>query len=49
MKVLFLDIDGVVNSEKSFAAQDNFIGIDKYMAFLVGNMVDDLGLTIVLS
>lgn len=46
MKVLFLDIDGVVNSEDSFAhGGDEYIGIDPYMAFLVGKItiaIDDL-------
>lgn len=48
MKVLFLDIDGVVNSEES-SKNRGFTGIDPYMAFLIGNMVDDLDLKVVLS
>src|SRR3989344_9306803 len=48
-KVLFLDIDGVVNCETTTQRHRGFIGIDPYMAFLVGNMVDDLGLFVVLS
>ncbi len=49
MKVLFLDIDGVVNCATTTQRHRGTIGIDPYMAFLVGNMVDDLGLTVVLS
>lgn len=49
MNVLFLDIDGVVNCAKTFQRHRGFIGIDPYMAFLVGNMVDDLDLKVVLS
>ena len=49
MKVLFLDIDGVCNSKNTTYRRDGYIGIDPYMAFLVGNMVDDLDLKVVLS
>lgn len=49
MNVLFLDIDGVCNSKETAQRHRGFIGIDPYMAFLVGNMVDDLDLKVVLS
>lgn len=50
MNVLFLDIDGVVNSEATLRkAGGGIVGIDPYLAFLIGNMVDDLGLKVVLS
>src|ERR1700722_11282043 len=52
MKVLFLDIDGVVNSEQSFRSGPRFrgvIGIEPYMAFLVGRIQLDTGCQIVLS
>lgn len=49
IKVLFLDCDGVVNCEKTFQRHRGVIGIDPYMAFLVGNMIDDLDLKVVLS
>lgn len=49
MKILFLDIDGVVNCETTAQRSGGYIGIDPYMAFLVGNMVDNLELKVVLS
>jgi hypothetical protein len=49
MKILFLDIDGVVNCEKTMQRHRGAIGIDPYMAFLVGNMVQELDLKVVLS
>lgn len=49
MKVLFLDIDGVVNCEKTFQRHRGVIGIDPYMAFLVGKIVLDTGCKVVLS
>lgn len=47
MKVLFLDIDGVVNNMKTDMS-DSW-GIDPYMAFLVGKIQLDTGCEIVLS
>ncbi len=40
MKVLFLDIDGVVNSEETLKKVGNggILGIDPYLAFLVGRI-----------
>lgn len=49
MKVLFLDIDGVCNSEKHFQGSDEMFGIDPYMAFLVGKIVIETDCEIVLS
>lgn len=50
-KILFLDIDGVVNSEESFTkgSQRDHHGIDPYMAFLVGKIQLDTGCEVVLS
>lgn len=50
MKVLFLDIDGVVNCATTKQRHRGFIGIDPYMAFLVGKIVLDVpDLKVVLS
>lgn len=49
MKILFLDIDGVVNCETTQQRHRGFIGIDPYMAFLVGKIVLDTDCKIVLS
>jgi|ERR1035437_754536 hypothetical protein len=38
MKILFLDIDGVCNCEGTRQRHRGFIGIDPYMAFLVGKL-----------
>lgn len=48
-KILFLDIDGVVNCEKTFQRHRGVIGIDPYMAFLVGKIKLDTGCDVVLS
>jgi len=39
MKVLFLDIDGVVNCCDTRQRHRGFIGIDPYMALLIGRIV----------
>lgn len=49
MKVLFLDIDGVVNCKTTKQRHRGFIGIDPYMAFLVGRIVESTGAEVVLS
>lgn len=48
-KVLFLDIDGVVNSQVTAQRHRGVIGIDPYMAFLVGKIVLDTDCEVVLS
>lgn len=49
MKVLFLDIDGVVNCGRTTTRYRGIIGIDPHMAFLVGRIVLNTGAKIVLS
>lgn len=39
MLVIFLDVDGVVNCATTMQRYRGFIGIDPYMAFLVGKIV----------
>jgi hypothetical protein len=51
MKVLFLDIDGVVNKIDNFnpAIKNNLYPIDSYCAFLVGRIQLQTGCEVVLS
>ena len=50
MKVLFLDIDGVVNCKTTSQRHRGYIGIDPYLAFLVGKITLDVSdLNVVLS
>jgi hypothetical protein len=50
MKVLFLDIDGVVNCATTVQRYRGYIGIDPYMAFLVGKITLEVpDLKVVLS
>ncbi len=50
MKVLFLDIDGVVNCQKTFMTDKRqMYPLDKYMAFLVGRIVLETNCKVVLS
>lgn len=49
MKVLFLDIDGVLNSRSSTNFKNNLWPIDYYMAFMVGKIKLDTGCEVVLS
>lgn len=49
MKILFLDIDGVVNCATTTQRHRGYIGIDPYMAFMVGKIVLDTDCKVVLS
>jgi hypothetical protein len=52
VKVLFLDVDGVMNSRSTLQRSQrsgSILGIDPYMAFLVGKIQLDTGCEIVLS
>lgn len=49
MKVLFLDIDGVVNCAKTVNRHGGYIGIDPFMALLVNRICEATGASIVLS
>mgnify|MGYP003604769410 CR=1 FL=1 len=51
MKVLFLDIDGVVNKQENFnpTAKRTMYPLDSYCAFLVGKIQLDTGCEVVLS
>lgn len=51
MKILFLDIDGVVNKQDNFnpAFTDSIYPIDSYCAFLVGRIQLQTGCEVVLS
>ncbi len=48
-KVLFLDVDGVLNCARTTARYNQFIGIDPYMALLVNRICEATGAQIVLS
>ena len=52
MKVLFLDVDGVLNCEETFKSSNRFrgvIGLDPYMGLLVNRIIEATGCVVVLS
>ena len=49
MKVLFLDIDGVVNSRATTSFRNKLYPVDPHMAFMVGKIQLDTGCEVVLS
>jgi len=49
LKVLFLDLDGVINSRSSTDFRNNLWPVDPYMAFMVGKIQLDTGCVVVLS
>ena len=48
MKIIFLDIDGVLNCEHSKSRCQNWIGIDNKRVKLLRKIVDEIGAKIVL-
>ncbi len=49
MKILFLDIDGVVNCDKTVQTHGSWLGIDPYMSLLVNRICEATGAKVVLS
>lgn len=49
MKVIFLDVDGVINCQYTVQRHGSFIGIDPYMAILVDRIIQATGAKVVLS
>lgn len=49
MKVLFLDVDGVLNSSDSTNFKNNLWPVDDYMVFMVGKIQLDTDCSIVIS
>ena len=49
MKVLFLDVDGVINCQFTAARSGHALGIDPYMALLVVRIIDATKCKVILS
>jgi hypothetical protein len=49
MKVLFLDIDGVVNNERTRKKSGDFITLDSFMVLRVRRIIQNTGCKVVLS
>lgn len=49
LKILFLDVDGVLNCRTTYTKGSEFFGIDPYMVLLVHRIIEATGCKVVLS